>query len=297
MCYILIMKSGIVVLSGKPNTGKSTLLNTILGTKLAPMSPKPQTTRKRLKGIYTEERGQIVFIDSPGIHNPIHELGRYMLNEALKNLNDGDIILWIVDGSKELDEEDTLVYDRIKNYSKPKFLIVNKLDLFRNKVEKTLEKFLPFDKMDKIIPISSLTGENVNILLDEIFNLLPEGEYLYDPEILTDSMEIDIVKEIIQEKLMFNLEEEVPHSSTVVVEEFKERENGKVYIRATIYVEKESQRKIVIGFKGNLIKKIGTEARLDIEKFLGKPVYLELWVKIYKNWRKSEEALKFLGYK
>ncbi|MDI6860963.1 MAG: GTPase Era [Caldisericia bacterium] len=291
------MKSGIVVLSGKPNTGKSTLLNTILGTKLAPMSPKPQTTRKRLKGIYTEERGQIVFIDSPGIHNPIHELGRYMLNEALKNLNDGDIILWIVDGSKELDEEDTLVYDRIKNYSKPKFLIVNKLDLFRNKVEKTLEKFLPFDKMDKIIPISSLTGENVNILLDEIFNLLPEGEYLYDPEILTDSMEIDIVKEIIQEKLMFNLEEEVPHSSTVVVEEFKERENGKVYIRATIYVEKESQRKIVIGFKGNLIKKIGTEARLDIEKFLGKPVYLELWVKIYKNWRKSEEALKFLGYK
>lgn len=291
------MKSGIVVLSGKPNTGKSTLLNTILGTKLAPMSPKPQTTRKRLKGIYTEERGQIVFIDSPGIHNPIHELGRYMLNEALKNLNDGDIILWIVDGSKELDEEDTLVYDRIKNYSKPKFLIVNKLDLFRDKVEKTLEKFLPFDKMDKIIPISSLTGENVNILLDEIFNLLPEGEYLYDPEILTDSMEIDIVKEIIQEKLMFNLEEEVPHSSTVVVEEFKERENGKVYIRATIYVEKESQRKIVIGFKGNLIKKIGTEARLDIEKFLGKPVYLELWVKIYKNWRKSEEALKFLGYK
>ncbi|MBC7194308.1 MAG: KH domain-containing protein, partial [Caldisericia bacterium] len=132
---------------------------------------------------------------------------------------------------------------------------------------------------------------------EEIFNNLPEGEYLYDPEILTDSMEIDIVKEIIQEKLMYNLEEEVPHSSTVVVEEFKERENGKIYIRATIYVEKESQRKIVIGFKGNLIKKIGTEARIDIEKFLGKPVYLELWVKIYKNWRKNKEALSFLGYK
>lgn len=291
------MKSGFVVLAGKPNTGKSTLLNAILGTKIAPMSPKPQTTRKRLKGIYTEERGQIVFIDSPGIHNPIHELGRYMLNEALKNLNDGDIILWVVDGSRELDEEDILVYERIKDYSKPKLLVVNKLDLFREKVEKTIEKFLSFDKIDKIKPVSSITGENINQLLDEIFKLLPEGEYLYDPEILTDSMEIDIVKEIIQEKLMFNLEEEVPHSSTVVVEEFKERENGKVYIRATIYVEKETQRKIVIGFKGNLIKKIGTEARLDIEKFLGKPVYLELWVKIYKNWRKSEEALKFLGYK
>ncbi|MCX8095484.1 MAG: GTPase Era [Caldisericia bacterium] len=291
------MKSGIVVLSGKPNTGKSTLLNLILGTKIAPISPKPQTTRKRLKGIYTEERGQIVFIDSPGIHNPIHELGRYMLNEALKNLNDGDIILWIVDGSKEVDEEDLLVYERIKDYNKPKFLVVNKLDLFREKLEKTMERFLKFDKMDKTIPISSLTGENVNILLDEIFNYLPEGEYLYDPEILTDSMEIDIVKEIIQEKLMLNLEEEVPHSSTVVVEEFKERENGKVYIRATIYVEKESQRKIVIGFKGNLIKKIGTEARMDIEKFLERPVYLELWVKIYKNWRKNKEALSFLGYK
>ncbi len=297
MCYILIMKSGIVVLSGKPNTGKSTLLNLILGTKIAPTSPKPQTTRKRLKGIYTEEKGQIVFIDSPGIHKPIHELGRYMLNEALKNLNDGDIILWIVDGSKELDEEDELVYEKIKDYSKPKFLVLNKLDLFRDNLDKVMESFLPYDKMDKIIPISSLTGENVNILLDEIFNHLPEGKHLYDPEILTDSMEIDIVKEIIQEKLMYNLEEEVPHSSTVVVEEFKERENGKVYIRATIYVEKESQRKIVIGFKGNLIKKIGTEARLDIEKCLEKPVYLELWVKIYKNWRKNKEALSFLGYK
>lgn len=297
MCYILIMKSGIIVLSGKPNTGKSTILNFILGTKIAPTSPKPQTTRKRLKGIYTEERGQIVFIDSPGIHKPIHELGRYMLNEALKNLNDGNIILWIVDGSKELDEEDELVYERIKDYSKPKFLVLNKIDLFRDNHNKVMESFLPYDKMDKIIPISSLTGENVNILLDEIFNHLPEGEHLYDPEILTDSMEIDIVKEIIQEKLMYNLEEEVPHSSTVVVEEFKERENGKVYIRATIYVEKESQRKIVIGFKGNLIKKIGTEARLDIEKFLEKPVYLELWVKIYKNWRKNREALSFLGYK
>lgn len=297
MCYILIMKSGIIVLSGKPNTGKSTILNLILGTKIAPTSPKPQTTRKRLKGIYTEERGQIVFIDSPGIHKPIHELGRYMLNEALKNLNDGNIILWIVDGSKELDEEDELVYERIKDYSKPKFLVLNKIDLFRDNHNKVMESFLPYDKIDKIIPISSLTGENVNILLDEIFNHLPEGEHLYDPEILTDSMEIDIVKEIIQEKLMYNLEEEVPHSSTVVVEEFKERENGKVYIRATIYVEKESQRKIVIGFKGNLIKKIGTEARLDIEKFLEKPVYLELWVKIYKNWRKNREALSFLGYK
>jgi GTP-binding protein Era len=291
------MKSGIVVLSGKPNTGKSTLLNLILGTKIAPTSPKPQTTRKRLKGIYTEERGQIVFIDSPGIHNPIHELGKYMLNEALKNLNDGDVILWIVDGSKDLDEEDLLVYKRIKDYDKPKFLVINKLDLFRDKLEEVLKKFNQFEKIDLIIPISSMTGENVKNLLDEIFKRLPEGEYLYDPEILTDSMEIDIVKEIIQEKLMYNLEEEVPHSSTVVVEEFKERENGKVYIRATIYVEKETQRKIVIGFKGNLIKKIGTEARLEIEKFLGKPVYLELWVKIYKNWRKNKEALSFLGYK
>jgi GTP-binding protein Era len=291
------MKSGIVVLSGKPNTGKSTLLNLILGTKIAPTSPKPQTTRKRLKGIYTEERGQIVFIDSPGIHNPIHELGKYMLNEALKNLNDGDVILWIVDGSKDLDEEDLLVYERIKDYDKPKFLVINKLDLFRDKLEEVLKKFNQFEKIDLIIPISSMTGENVKNLLDEIFKRLPEGEYLYDPEILTDSMEIDIVKEIIQEKLMYNLEEEVPHSSTVVVEEFKERENGKVYIRATIYVEKETQRKIVIGFKGNLIKKIGTEARLEIEKFLGKPVYLELWVKIYKNWRKNKEALSFLGYK
>lgn len=291
------MKSGIVVLAGKPNTGKSTLLNCILREKIAPISPKPQTTRKRLKGIYTEERGQIVFIDSPGLHKPIHVLGRYMVEEAIKNLYDGDILLWIVDSSKRLTEEDDIVYERIKDIKKPKILALNKIDIINENREKFINELNRFDKIDKIIPISSLTGENIDILLDEIFNLLPEGDYLYDPDILTDSIERDIVGEIIREKIMNNTEEEIPHSVAVVVDEFKERENGKIYIKCIIFVEKESQRKIVIGLKGNLLKKIGIEARMEIEKFLGKPIYLELWVKVYKNWRKKEEALKYLGYK
>lgn len=291
------MKSGIVVLAGKPNTGKSTLLNCILREKIAPISPKPQTTRKRLKGIYTEERGQIVFIDSPGLHKPIHVLGRYMVEEAIKNLYDGDILLWIVDSSKRLTEEDDIVYERIKDIKKPKILALNKIDIINENREKFINELNRFDKIDKIIPISSLTGENIDILLDEIFNLLPESDYLYDPDILTDSIERDIVGEIIREKIMNNTEEEIPHSVAVVVDEFKERENRKIYIKCIIFVEKESQRKIVIGLKGNLLKKIGIEARMEIEKFLGKPIYLELWVKVYKNWRKKEEALKYLGYK
>ncbi len=291
------MKSGIVVLIGKPNTGKSTLLNYILREKIAPISPKPQTTRKRLKGIYTEERGQIVFIDSPGLHKPIHVLGRYMVEEAIKNLYDGDILLWIVDSSKKLTEEDRIVYERIKDIKKPKILALNKIDIINENREKFIKEINNFEKIDKIIPISSLTGENVNILLNEIFNLLPEGDYLYDPDILTDSIEREIVGEIIREKIMNNTEEEIPHSVAVVIDEFKERENGKIYIKGIIFVEKESQRKIIIGLKGNLLKKIGIEARMEIEKFLRKPIYLELWVKVYKNWRKKEEALKYLGYK
>jgi len=291
------MKSGVVVLVGKPNSGKSTLLNYILKEKIAPVTPKSQTTRKRLKGIYTEERGQIVFIDSPGIHKPMHNLGKYMVEEAIKNLYDGDILLWIVDSSKKLTEEDFIIYERIKNLEKVKIMALNKIDIVNPNKDEFIKELNSFKEIDKMIPISSVTGENVNLLLDEIFKILPEGDYLYDPELLTDSMEKDIVSEIIREKIMLYTTEEVPHSVAVVVDEFKERENGKIYIRATIYVEKESQKKIIIGLKGNLLKKIGIESRMEIENFLGKQIYLELWVKVYKNWRKKEEALKYLGYK
>lgn len=291
------MKCGIVVLIGKPNCGKSTLLNYILKEKIAPVSPKSQTTRKRLKGIYTEKRGQIVFIDSPGIYKPIHALGKYMVDEAIKNINDGDILLWIIDSSKNLTEEDFIIYERIKKLDKPKIITINKIDIPNPNREEFIKQLNNFKEIDKIIPISSVTGQNVDLLLDEIFNILPEGDYLYDPEILTDSVERDIVSEIIREKIMLYTEEEIPYSVAVVVDEFKERENGKIYIKATIYVEKESQRKIVIGLKGNLLKKIGIESRIEIENFLRKPIYLELWVKIYKNWRKNKEALRYLGYK
>ncbi|MGQ9845841.1 MAG: GTPase Era [Caldisericia bacterium] len=291
------MKCGIVVLIGKPNCGKSTLLNYILKEKIAPVSPKSQTTRKRLKGIYTEKRGQIVFIDSPGIHKPIDALGKYMVDEAIKNINDGDILLWIIDSSKNLTEEDFIIYERIKKLDKPKIITINKIDIPNPNREEFIKQLNNFKEIDKIIPISSVTGQNVDLLLDEIFKILPEGDYLYDPEILTDSVERDIVSEIIREKIMLYTEEEIPYSVAVVVDEFKERENGKIYIKATIYVEKESQRKIVIGLKGNLLKKIGIESRIEIENFLRKPIYLELWVKIYKNWRKNKEALRYLGYK
>lgn len=282
---------------GKPNSGKSTFLNYILKEKIAPVTPKSQTTRKRLKGIYTEERGQIVFIDSPGIHKPIHSLGKYMVEEAIKNLYDGDLLLWIVDSSKKLTEEDFIIYERIKNLEKPKIMALNKIDIVNPKKDELIKELNSFKEIDKMIPISSVTGENVNLLLDEIFKTLPEGDYLYDPELLTDSMEKDIVSEIIREKIMLYTKEEVPHSVAVVVDEFKERENKKIYIRATIYVEKESQKKIIIGLKGNLLKKLGIKSRIEIENFLEKQIYLELWVKVYKNWRKKEEALKYLGYK
>lgn len=291
------MKSGVVVLAGKPNTGKSTLLNYILKEKIAPVSSKPQTTRKRLKGIYTEERGQIVFIDSPGLHKPTHILGKYMVEEAIKNLYDGDVLLWIIDSSKNLTEEDYTIYDRIKNIKKPKIIAINKTDIVNPNRKKLINELNNFDSIDKMIPISSTTGENVDILLDEIFKILPEGKYLYDPDILTDSTEREIVSEIIREKILINTEEEIPYSVAVLIDEFKERENGKVYIKAIIYVEKESQKKILIGYKGNLIKKIGIESRIEIERFLGKPIFLELWVKVYKNWRKKEEAIRYLGYK
>lgn len=291
------MKSGIVVLAGKPNTGKSTLLNCILKEKIAPVSPKPQTTRKNLKGIYTDDRGQIVFVDSPGIHKPLHLLGKFMLEQAISILKDGDILLWIVDSSSNLTDEDYLVYDRIKDIKTYKFLILNKIDIKRENFKDFIKEIENFKNIDKVIPISALTGENVDFLLEEIFKFLPESEYLYDPEILTDTNERDIVAEIIREKIILNTEEEIPYSVAVVIDDFKERENEKIYIRATIYVEKESQKKIIVGYKGGLIKEIGIESRKEIEKFLNKNVYLELWVKVYKNWRKKEEALKYLGYK
>lgn len=291
------MKCGVVVLVGKPNCGKSTMLNYILKEKIAPVSPKSQTTRKRLKGVYTEKRGQIVFIDSPGLHKPIHALGKYMVDEAIKYINDGDILLWIIDSSKNLTEEDFIIYERIKNLDKPKIISINKIDISNSNREEFIKQLNNFKEIDKIIPISSVTGENVNLLIDELFNILPEGDYLYDPEIVTDSLERDIISEIIREKIMLYTKEEIPYSVAVVVDEFKERENKIIYIKAIIYVERESQRKIVIGLKGNLLKKIGIESRIEIEKFLGKPIYLELWVKIYKNWRKNKEALRYLGYR
>ncbi len=290
-------KSGIVVLCGRPNTGKSTLLNFILKEKIAPVTNKPQTTRKNLKGIYNDERGQIVFIDSPGIHKPIHKLGERMVRYALDILKEGDVILWVVDGSVSPTEEDILVSQNIKDIDKPKILAINKRDLFENKEEEVLKEYGDLGEFKRVIPISAMRGDNVDLLIDVLFSLLPEGEPLYPEDILTDSMEIEVVSELIREKILIHTKEEVPHSVAVIVEEFKERDNGKVYIRANIYVERESQKKILIGYKGSMLKVIGTEARLEIEKFLGKPVYLELWVKVYKNWRKKEEALKHLGFK
>lgn len=290
-------KSGIVVLCGRPNTGKSTLLNLILKEKIAPVTSKPQTTRKNLKGIYNDERGQIVLVDSPGIHDPIHKLGEKMVKYALNILKEGDVLLWVVDGSVAPTDEDLFVSKNIKDVNKPKILAINKRDLFEGKEAEVIKRYESLGDFKEIIPVSALRGDNVEKLLDILFSYLPEGEPLYPEDMLTDSMEIEIVAELIREKILLHTKEEVPHSVAVIVEEFKERENGKVYIRANIYVERDSQKKILIGYKGHMLKIIGTEARMEIEKFLRKPVYLELWVKVYKNWRKKEEALKYLDFK
>lgn len=293
-------RAGFVAVIGRPNVGKSTLMNAYLGQKIAIISPKPQTTRTHIRGILTRPEAQIIFVDTPGIHFPKDKLGEFMVHEATEALIDADIILWLVDISQPLTPEDEHIAGLIKekHAERPVILALNKKDRARpSQLESHRNAYLSLIEPTLWLEISALTGEGLDKLLETIIQYLPEGPRYFPEDMITDQHERDIVGEIIREKALHFLHQEVPHCVAVVVEDFKERSEDLVYIAATIAVERPTQKMIVLGQDGRMIKRIGQAAREEIERLLGKRVYLDLWVKVKRKWRKKEEELRRLGYK
>ncbi|HMA60001.1 MAG TPA: GTPase Era [Halanaerobiales bacterium] len=290
-------KSGFVTIIGRPNVGKSTLVNYLIGEKISITSPRPQTTRNSIKAIYTEDAGQIIFVDTPGIYKTKNDLDKYMVNEAYKSLEGIDVIIFMLDATEKFQKGDQIIYNQIKNSSNPFLIVLNKIDKVKKKELPNILKDYNKRIEENIIPISSKTGRNVNNLINEIFELLPAGPQYYPDDMITDQIEQFIVAEMIREKTFYLLREEVPFGIAVVIEEMKERNDETMYIRANIYVEKKSHKGIIIGKNGKMLKKIGTRARKDVEKLLQQKVYLDLWVKIEKDWRDDENLLRRMGYK
>lgn len=292
------MKSGFVAIIGRPNVGKSTLLNQILGQKIVIATDKAQTTRKRIKGILTNEEGQIVFIDTPGVHKPLNKLGEFLLDEAKVAVPDADVILFLVDGSDPAGKGDKWIAQNLLQTEIPIIIVMNKVDKIK-KTEKVEENLLTYKTLFEtnlpVVKISAKTGRNIDTLIKNIYKKLPEGEALYPEDIVTEETMRDVTEEIIREKILLNTSDEIPHSVAVKVEKYKEEENIDK-ISAIIYCEHKSQKGILIGKGGNLLKKIGTESRLELEKIVEKKVFLELQVKVEKAWRKKDKVLKTFGY-
>lgn len=292
------MKSGFVAIIGRPNVGKSTLLNQILGQKIVIATDKAQTTRKRIKGILTNPEGQIVFVDTPGVHKPLNKLGEFLLDEAKVAVPDADVILFLVDGSEPAGKGDGWIVKNILQTNIPVIIVMNKVDKVKKteKIEQNLLSYKTlFEQNLPIVRISAKTGRNIDTLIKNIYKKLPEGEPLYPEDIVTEETMRDVTEEIIREKILLNTSEEIPHSVAVKVDKYQEKEDiDKIY--ANIYCEYKSQKGILIGKGGSLLKKIGTEARLELEKITEKKVYLELQVKVEKDWRKKQNILKNFGY-
>ena len=294
-------KSGFVSVVGRPNVGKSTLLNRILKEKLSITSNKAQTTRNKITMIHTDDRGQIVFLDTPGIQSPKNKLGDYMLKTSVSSMEGVDVILMVVDMSDYLGPKEKMILEAMDKEGRdiPAILVINKVDMApRDEVLPIIAKFAAMDRFDDIVPVSALNDENVDHLVDVIFEHLPEGPQYFPEDMITDQPEKFIVAELIREKGLFYLRDEVPHGLAVSVDSMKEVE-GKDHmdIQATIYVERDSHKGIIIGKNGQMLKRIGTEARKEIEAFLGEHVNLRLWVKVSKNWREKDEKVKAFGYK
>ncbi|MFW6082875.1 MAG: GTPase Era [Chloroflexota bacterium] len=292
-------RSGFVAVIGRPNVGKSTLMNQFVGEKVAIVSSKPQTTRGRILGILTEESFQVVFVDTPGIHRPFHKLGKIMVNAAKGAIPEADVVLFMVDVSVMPTEEDQMIAAMLKGRTEvPTILVLNKMDLLApEKIEAHMEAYwelAPFH--DEWMMTIATEGVNLAALLDRIVELLPEGPRYYPREYITDQTERQIVAELIREQVLRHTYQEVPHSVAVVVEEFKEREGGVTYIAANVFVEKESQKGIIIGRGGRMIGKIGSQARKAVERLVGGKVYLDLWVKVRQGWREDERELRRLGF-
>ncbi|MDZ5782953.1 GTPase Era [Marinococcus luteus] len=290
--------SGFAALIGRPNAGKSTLMNQVLGQKIAIMSDKAQTTRNKIQGVYTTEDSQIVFIDTPGIHKPKHKLGDFMVRAALQTLNDVDIILYLIDASESYGPGEEYIIEKLKRTDTPVFLIVNKIDkVHPDELLKVIASYSERYDFAEVVPVSALNGNNVTTLLEELTKYLEEGPQFYPEDQVTDHPERFIVSELIREKALQLTREEVPHSLAVVIDEMKERENGAVYVAATIVVERPTQKGIIIGKQGSMLKEIGQRARADIESMLGSKVFVELWVKVEKDWRNSAYLLRENGYR
>ncbi|MCF6137961.1 GTPase Era [Pseudalkalibacillus berkeleyi] len=291
-------KSGFVSIIGRPNVGKSTLINHILGQKIAIMSDKAQTTRNKIHGVYTTNEEQVVFIDTPGIHKPKHKLGDFMTRIAQDTLNEVDIILFVINAEEGFGRGDQFIMDRLQNVHSPVFLVINKIDkVHPDELLPIIEQYREKVDFAEVIPISALNGNNVTTMMDQIKNYLEEGPQYYPADQVTDHPERFVVAELIREKVLHLTHEEVPHSVAVVIDQMKQRDSGNmVDIQATIVVERSSQKGILIGKQGGMLKKIGSRARQDIEHLLGSKVYLELWVKVQKDWRNRPFNLKDLGF-
>lgn len=294
------MKSGFVTIIGRPNVGKSTLMNQLIGQKIAITSKKPQTTRNRIQTVYTDNsRGQIVFLDTPGIHQAKNKLGEYMVNVAENSLRDVDVILWLVEPSNYVGAGEQHIVKQLEKAKLPVILIINKIDTVeREKILEYIDTYRKIYDFDEIIPVSALRGTNLSDVIDSIYKYLPYGPMFYDEDTVTDQPKRQIVAEIIREKSLHALEEEVPHGIAVVIESMKDRKKGNMTdIEATIVCERESHKGIIIGKGGAMLKKIGSNARFEIERLLERKVNLKLWVKVKKDWRDSDSLMKNFGYR
>ena len=291
-------KSGFVSVIGRPNVGKSTLLNNIIGEKVSIISKKPQTTRNKIQCVYTDEDFQIVFLDTPGIHKPKNKLDEYMLKVSKSSLGEVDIIAFMVDDNTKIGPIDSYIIDQIKSISTPKILLINKIDkLDQNKVKELISEYESLKIFDDIIPISAIYNMNLETVVNVIKTYLPEGPKYFPDDMITNQPERFIIAETIREKALNYLEEEVPHGVAVGIDSIKKRKDKDLIdIHATIYCEKESHKGIIIGKNGRKLKGIGKSARIDIENLLGSQVNLQLWVKVEKNWREKEYKIKYLGY-
>ncbi|MEK4647186.1 GTPase Era [Exiguobacterium sp. FSL W8-0210] len=292
-------KSGFVSIIGRPNVGKSTFLNRVIGQKIAIMSDKPQTTRNKIQGVYTTEDVQTIFIDTPGIHKPKHKLGDFMMKVATNALREVDAILFMVNVTEPKGKGDDFIIEKLKELDTPIILVMNKVDLIHpNDIPPIIESYKDELEFAAVVPISALQGNNVGPLLEEIAKILPEGPMYYPADQVTDHPERFIISEMIREKVLQKTRDEVPHSIAVAIDQIKTRENGNmVDVHATILIERDSQKGIIIGKRGALLKEIGSEARTDIEMLLGTKVYLNLWVKVQKDWRNKAGQLRELGFR
>ncbi|WP_367567836.1 GTPase Era [Lacrimispora sp.] len=291
-------KSGFVTLIGRPNVGKSTLMNCLIGQKIAITSDKPQTTRNRIQTVYTDERGQIIFLDTPGIHKAKNKLGEYMVSVAEHTLKEVDVVLWLVEPTTYIGAGERYIAEQLSQVKTPIILVINKIDTVKNQDEilTFINTYKDICQFAEIVPVSALKAKNTDLMLDLIYKYLPEGPQYYDEDTVTDQPMRQISAELIREKALRLLNDEIPHGIAVTVEKMKERDNGIIDIEANIICERESHKGIVIGKGGAMLKKIGTSARREIEALMDAKVNLQLWVKVRKEWRDSELYMKNYGY-